>query len=111
MDPLQTLQKAYSVPADSKEQADLLSQLRESLETNPNFVPLLCSSLIKTVIGAQDSLLKRWTLDLLHYGISRANLPVEKRTERACTSTIARMQILMTRLQSQYKLLMSLGAC
>ena len=83
MDPLQTLQKAYAVPADSKEQADLLAQLRESLEANPSFIPLLCGSLLRTLVGAQDSSLKRWTLDLLHYGISRASLSLEKRTERA----------------------------
>ncbi len=83
MDPLQALQAAYSVPADSKEQADLLTSLREHLETNPSFIPVLCSSLVRAVSGASDSLLKSWTLDLLHYGLSRANLPIEKRAERA----------------------------
>ncbi|KAH8111033.1 Symplekin tight junction protein C terminal-domain-containing protein [Phellopilus nigrolimitatus] len=86
MDPLQALQAAYSVPADSKEQAELLANLRENLEIHSNYIPVLCSSLIRGVSGAQDSLLKRWTLDLLHYGISRANLPIEKRTELASQS-------------------------
>lgn len=105
MDPLQTLQKAYAVPPDSKEQEDLLAQLRESLESNPSFVPLLCSSLIRTVTGAQDSILKRWTLDLLHYAISRANLPVEKRTERAYTTIFCwrTNSYALTRLQSRYR--------
>lgn len=88
MDPLQALQAAYSVPADSAEQADLLSKLRENLEAYPSYIPVLCSSLIRGVSGAQDSLLKHWTLDLLHYGISRANLPVEKRTERAYLASL-----------------------
>ncbi|KAI5124287.1 hypothetical protein M0805_005134 [Coniferiporia weirii] len=86
MDPLQALQAAYSVPADSKEQAELLCQLRENLEAHPNYIPVLCTSLVRGVPGAQDSFLKRWTLDLLHYGIGRANLPVEKRTELASQS-------------------------
>lgn len=45
--------------------------------------PVLCSSLIRGIPGAQDSLIRRWTLDLLHYGISRASLSIEKRTDRA----------------------------
>lgn len=83
MDPLQALQAAYAEQADSDEQADRLSQLREYLEENPNYIPVLCSSLIRGIPGAQDSLVRRWTLDLLHFGISRASLPIEKRTERA----------------------------
>lgn len=83
MDPLQALQAAYSVPSDSEEQAELLSNLRENLEAHPSYIPVLCSSLIRGIPGAHDSLLKRWTLDLLHYGIARANLPIEKRTELA----------------------------
>lgn len=83
MDPLQALQAAYAVPADSKEQFELLTQLRENLEAHPSPIPVLCSSLVRGLPGAQDSLLRRWTLDLLHYGISGANLPIEKRTERS----------------------------
>ena len=80
---LRALQAAYEVPADSKEQADLLATLREQLESNPSVIPVLCTNLLRGVSGASDSLLKSWTLDLLHYGLSRANLPIEKRTERA----------------------------
>lgn len=82
MDPLQALQAAYQVPADSKEQADILSKLRENLENHPNFIPVLCSSLVRTLVGAHDSLIKQWTLDLLHFGLGRANLAVENRTAR-----------------------------
>lgn len=85
MDPLQALQAAYQVPPDSREQAEILSKLRENLETHPSLIPVLCSSLIRGAIGAQDSLIKRWTLDLLHYGLGRANLAPEKRTERECS--------------------------
>ena len=82
MDPLQALQAAYSVPPDSKEQEEQLSGLRDYLEANPNYIPVLCSTLVRGLLNAQDSLLRRWTLDLLQYGICKANLPVEKRTER-----------------------------
>ncbi|KAG1907771.1 Symplekin tight junction protein C terminal-domain-containing protein [Suillus fuscotomentosus] len=72
VDPLQTLSAALAVPADSKEQADILATLRESLEAHPNPIthPL-----------AGDSLLKRWVLDLLHFAISRSNLSNEVRTQ------------------------------
>jgi hypothetical protein len=84
MDPLQALTAALSVPADSKEQADLLAALRETLEAQPHPIPILCSTLLKTAAGSNDSLLKRWVLDLLHFGIARAPLSVEARTNRAC---------------------------
>ena len=83
MDPLQALQAAYSVPPDSEEQSELLSNLRLNLESNPAYIPVLCSSLIRGIPGAHDSLLKRWTLDLVYYGIARENLLFEKRTDRA----------------------------
>ena len=84
MDPLQALTAALSVPADSKEQADLLAALRETLEAQPHPIPILCNTLLKTAASSNDSLLKRWVLDLLHFGIARAPLSVEARTNRAC---------------------------
>jgi len=84
MDPLQALTAALSVPADSKEQADLLAALRETLEAQPHPIPILCNTLLKTAAGSNDSLLKRWVLDLLHFGIARAPLSIEARTNRTC---------------------------
>ncbi|KAG1760128.1 Symplekin tight junction protein C terminal-domain-containing protein [Suillus occidentalis] len=86
VDPLQTLSAALAVPADSKEQAEILTTLRESLEAHPNPIPILCTTLIKTVSSAGDSLLKRWVLDLLHFAISRSNLSNEVRTQLASQS-------------------------
>ncbi|KAG0709256.1 Symplekin tight junction protein C terminal-domain-containing protein [Suillus ampliporus] len=86
VDPLQTLSAALAVPADSKEQADILATLRESLEAHPNPIPILCTTLIKTVSSAGDSLLKRWVLDLLHFAICRSNLSTEVRTQLASQS-------------------------
>ena len=83
-DPLQTLSAALAVTADSKEQADLLTTLRESLEAHPGPIPILCTTLIKTVSGAGDSLLKRWVIDLLHFAICRSGLSIDARTQRAC---------------------------
>lgn len=83
IDPLHALSQALSVPADSKEQADLLSSLRESLEAHPSPIPILCTSLIKTVSNAGDTLLKRWVLDLLHFAIARSTLSVDVRTQCA----------------------------
>lgn len=88
-DPLQMLGAALAVPPDSKEQAELLATLRESLEAHPSPIPVLCTTLITTVSSAGDSLLKRWVLDLLHFAICRSNLPVETRTQRAWSFTSA----------------------
>ncbi|KAA1468855.1 hypothetical protein DENSPDRAFT_863857 [Dentipellis sp. KUC8613] len=85
-DPLHLLSSALTVPADSKQQADLLATLRASLEAHPAPIPILCSTLIKTVAGAGDSLLKRWVIDLLHFAICRAPLAAEARTQLALQS-------------------------
>ena len=82
IDPLQSLSAALAAPPDSKEQADLLTTLRESLEARPQPIPILCTTLIKNVTGANDSLLKRWVLDLLHFAICRSPLSMEVRTNR-----------------------------
>ncbi|EGN96587.1 hypothetical protein SERLA73DRAFT_111193 [Serpula lacrymans var. lacrymans S7.3] len=86
IDPLQALSAALAVPPDSKEQADLLAALRESLEAHPNPIPILCTTLVKTVSGSGDSLLKRWVLDLLHFAICRSSLSLEVRTQLASQS-------------------------
>ncbi|KAH7890752.1 Symplekin tight junction protein C terminal-domain-containing protein [Phlebopus sp. FC_14] len=86
IDPLQALSAALAVTPDSKEQADLLATLRESLEAHPGPIPILCTTLIKTVSGAGDSLLKRWVLDLLHFAICRSSLSLEARTQLASQS-------------------------
>jgi symplekin len=87
-DPLQALTAALSVPADSKEQADLLAALRETLEAQPHPIPILCQTLLKTAAGSNDSLLRRWVLELLHFGIARAPLSVDARTNRASLSLV-----------------------
>ena len=81
VDPLQTLQAALSVQANSKEQADLLATLRESLENHPAPIPILVGTLIGIVVNAGDSLLKRWVIDLLHFAICRSSLSLEQRTQ------------------------------
>ncbi|KAI5992588.1 Symplekin tight junction protein C terminal-domain-containing protein [Pisolithus orientalis] len=86
LDPLQALSAALAVPADSKEQAELLAALRESLEAHPSPIPILCTTLIRTVSGAGESLLKRWVLDLLHFAICRSSLSLEVRTQLASQS-------------------------
>jgi len=82
VEPLQTLSAALAAPPDSREQADILTTLRESLEARPQPIPVICTTLIKNVSGANDSLLKRWVLDLLHFAICRSSLGMDARTNR-----------------------------
>jgi len=81
VDPLQTLQAALTAPANSQEQASLLATLRESLETHPAPIPILVQTLINNVVNAGDSLLKKWVLDLFHFGICRSNLTLDQKTQ------------------------------
>ncbi|KAG1882107.1 hypothetical protein F4604DRAFT_1991823 [Suillus subluteus] len=116
VDLLQTLSATLAVPADSKEQADILATLRESLEAHPNSIPILCTTLIKTVSSASDSLLKRWVLDLLHFAISPSNLSNEVCTQFASQSVdmlaillhdlnVCTMKVSIQRLTTVYPLL------
>ncbi len=84
VDPLQTLQAALTAQANSKEQADLLAVLRESLENHPKPIPILLQTLINNLVNAGDSLLKRWVLDLFHYAICRSSLTLDQKTHSSC---------------------------
>ncbi|KAJ6493673.1 Symplekin tight junction protein C terminal-domain-containing protein [Mycena vitilis] len=83
LDPLTSLQAALTVPANGKEQADILAALRESLELQPAPIPVLVGVLVGQVVNAGDSLLKTWVIDLVHFAICRARLSVEQRTQLA----------------------------
>ncbi|KAJ7623311.1 Symplekin tight junction protein C terminal-domain-containing protein [Roridomyces roridus] len=83
VDPLQTLQAALTVQANSKEQADILATLREALELQPAPITVLVGALVSFVVNAGDSLLKTWVIDLLHFAICRAPLSLEQRTQLA----------------------------
>ncbi|KAF8661382.1 hypothetical protein AX16_001475 [Volvariella volvacea WC 439] len=93
-DPLHILQSALAAQANSKEQADLLSTLRESLESHPAPIPILVGTLVGIIVNAGDSLLKRWVIDLLHYAICRSPLSVEQRTQMASQSLDTLAQLL-----------------
>ncbi|KAJ7066730.1 Symplekin tight junction protein C terminal-domain-containing protein [Mycena amicta] len=94
MDPLQTLQWALSVPANSKEQADILGSLREALEHQPAPITVLVTTLIGFVVGATESILKNWVIDLLHFAICRAPLSLEQRTQLASQTLDTLAQLL-----------------
>lgn len=81
VDPLQTLQAAWSAPPNSSEQAELLTTLREALEIQPAPIPILSQTLINVVANTGDSLVKRWVLDLVHFAICRSSLTLEVRTQ------------------------------
>nr|GAT46745.1 predicted protein [Mycena chlorophos] len=94
VDPLQQLQAALSVPANSKEQADILASLREALEQQPAPITVLVTTLITFVVGATESILKNWVIDLLHFAICRAPLSVEQRTQLASQTLDTLAQLL-----------------
>ncbi|KAF6752970.1 Symplekin tight junction protein C terminal-domain-containing protein [Ephemerocybe angulata] len=94
LDPLQALQAALTVPQNSKEQADLLSSLRESLENHPSPIPVLVDYLLRLVVNAGDSLLKRWILELLQFAICRSTLSQDVRTQMSLKALETLAQLL-----------------
>lgn len=81
VDPLQMLQSALTLPANSPEQADSLTSLREHLEFHPGPIRVLVSTFFSTVVRAPDSLFKRWVIELFQFGIARAEISVEQKTQ------------------------------
>lgn len=86
VDPLQLLQAALTAPENTKEQADLLASLRETLELHPAPIPILVHTLTGKVVNAEDSLLKRWVLDLSHFALGRSTLSIDQRTQSSSPS-------------------------
>jgi len=81
VDPLATLRQALTLPADSPEQASVLSGLRETLENVPPNIPvLLLNNLVHTVQPQPDSLFKQWLFDLVWYVVCRAPMSIQERT-------------------------------
>ncbi|KAG6866570.1 hypothetical protein C0991_002055 [Blastosporella zonata] len=78
-----TLQAAFSVTPNSKEQADILATLREQFEVAPAPIPILLTTLLALVVNAGESLLKKWVIDLLHFAIARSTLSLDQRTTMA----------------------------
>jgi hypothetical protein len=82
--PLGLLQTAFSLPADSDEQAKALQNVRDVLEAAPQPVPMLCTTFIPQIAHQQDGLIRQWFFELLWFGIAHANLPPETRAKREC---------------------------
>ncbi|KAJ7865668.1 hypothetical protein B0H13DRAFT_2670840, partial [Mycena leptocephala] len=93
VDPLQTLQAAWTAQPNSQEQADILASLREALELQPAPVTVLVGALIGYVVNG-DSLLKTWVIDLLHFAICRAPLSIDQRTQLASQTLDTLAQLL-----------------
>ncbi|KAJ8094365.1 hypothetical protein PM082_010799 [Marasmius tenuissimus] len=95
VDPLRALQSALNSPANSKQQAEQLQKLRESLELQPAPIPILLSTFLSIVSGnAGESLLKTWVLDLLHFAICRSTLNTEQKTQVSSQSLDTLAQLL-----------------
>jgi symplekin len=88
IDPLQLLQAALAAPKNTTEQADLLASLRETLELHPAPIPILVHTLIRNVTDAEDSLLKKWIFDLLHFALGRSTLSIEQRTQSSSSFSL-----------------------
>ncbi|KAF9499581.1 hypothetical protein BDN71DRAFT_1441725 [Pleurotus eryngii] len=94
VDPLQTLQAALTVQANSKEQADILDSLKEYLEAQPALIPVLAGTLVGQVVNGGDSLLKSWVFNLLHFSICRSALSQDVRTTLSSQSLDSLAQLL-----------------
>ena len=81
LDPLEQMGAVVNAPANSKEQADMLAALRDSLENHPTLATV-CSGFALGILAGPDSLLRRWALDLVHFAIAKSALSTDARTKR-----------------------------
>lgn len=77
------LTQVLALPTDSPEQGAALKALKPLFETQPAMLPALLPQFTANLAGAgTDSLMKRWTLELLRFALSTPSLTLEARTQR-----------------------------
>ncbi|KAL0953604.1 hypothetical protein HGRIS_004812 [Hohenbuehelia grisea] len=76
-DTLNTLAAALKKDADSQEQADLLTAVREQLEAHPTTFSILGNTLLGMAMNHSGTLFRTWALDTIHYGLCRSPLSHE----------------------------------
>ena len=69
--PLGLLQTAFSLPADSDEQAKVLQNVRDVLEVAPQPVPMLCTTFIPQIAHQQHGVIRQWFFELRWFGLLR----------------------------------------
>lgn len=63
--------QALSSPADSEQQANILTEVKAAIEADPAaFLPVLYSTIL-SVAGRAGSLLKRWIADVVEFTVAR----------------------------------------
>ena len=84
MDPYAALTQALQEKIDSPEQTKALVALRPWLEQQPAALPQLCPMLVKTVAAGEDSLFKRWALELYAFALGSSTIASDARTTSTC---------------------------
>lgn len=103
-DPYSALQIALSLPTDSSAQSAALQKATQTFEASPALVEGLVLPLLDAVVAGEGEggvavggrELKTWLLDLLAFGLGRANLPLEIKTQIAVKS-LSSLSVLMER--------------
>lgn len=62
--------QALSSPADSEQQANILTEVKAAIEADPAFLPVLYSTIL-SVAGRAGPLLKRWIADVVEFTVAR----------------------------------------
>lgn len=62
--------QALSSPAESEQQANILTEVKQAIEAEPSFLPVLYSTIL-SVAGRAGPLLKRWIADIVEFTVAR----------------------------------------
>lgn len=62
--------QALSSPADSEQQSSILEQVKEAIESDPAYIPILYSTIL-SVAPKAGYLLKRWIAEIVEFVVAR----------------------------------------
>ncbi len=88
LDPLAALTTSLSLPADSPSQASSFLTASQAFESAPQNIQAVIIPVLNQVMegesGKKDTLLKRWLLEMVGYGMGRSELSMEGKVSSEC---------------------------
>jgi hypothetical protein len=79
-DPYQALTVALAKPAETVDQVKALQVVSDLLEQQPAAVQTICLPLFEHIKNTGDTVLKRWVLERIAFGVGRSSLHMETKT-------------------------------
>lgn len=90
VDPLTAFSNAVALPAESPAQAEGLVKAGQRFEDVPDRLPELCAQLLPMVVDGGDTLLRKWTLEMVLLAVGRSRLVGEVKVQGELITSLGR---------------------